>query len=169
MRPYQHLLFATDLSEADQPAALRAGELARKFRARLTLLHVIDDFPENVPINPAPENVDPASFLEARARRGLVRLACLIGRERAAKKVVFSTRSAKHVIVSVAREVDADLIVLAASGHHLMAGRLSTTSGVLNDAGCDIMLIRTPTAAQHQPASLREAPVARHGKQTARA
>ncbi len=150
MRRYHHLLFATDLSEADQAAALRAAELARSFRARLTLLHVVPDFPENVPINPAPENVDPTAFIAAHARRSLARLASLIGRTRAAQKVVFSTGSARHVIVSVARDVDADLIVLAASGHHLMGG-LNTTAGVLNDAGCDVMVLRKapPPAAAH--------------------
>jgi len=166
MRAYQHVLFATDLSEADTPAALRAAELARKFRAQLTLLHVIGDFPENVPNDPvAPENVDPATFLSARARRALARLASLIGKARTPRKVVFSTRSPKHVIVDVAREVEADLIVLGASGHHLMPNVLSTTSVVLNDAGCDVMLIRT----QRPGTTLHEALAPQRGKQVARA
>ncbi len=165
MRRYQHLLFATDLSEDDRAAALRVAELARTFRARVTLLHVVPDFPENVPLNPAPEDVDPATYIAAHARRSLARLACLIGRERATQKVVFSTGSARQIIVSVAREVDADLIVLVASGHHLVPGLVNTTSGVLNDAGCDVMVLRQ----QSQPAAPRVAPVPRRGRQPVRA
>lgn len=152
MRPYQHVLFATGLTQDDEEGAQRAAEIARRFRARLTLLHVVPDFPENVPNDPiAPETVDPAQFLVARAYRDLERLARRIGRVRAERKVVFSSGSARHAICDVARDIGADLILLAASGHHLLPGMFSaTTSGVLNDACCDVMVIRRGEAARRE-------------------
>ncbi len=165
MRPYQHVLFATDLSKGDEMGAVRAADIARKFHARLTLLHVIPEFPEDVPNDPvAPENVDPVQFLATRARRSLERLAQRIGQGRAATKVVFSTGSARHAIVNAAGEVGADLILLAASGHHMLSFLMTTTSGVLNDACCDVMVIRKGDGSAEEagpPARLRQA---RHAK-----
>lgn len=119
MSSYQHLLFATDLSKKDEEGAMRAAEIARKFRAQLTLLHIVPEYPENVPNDPiAPENIDPTEFLRARAHRALDRLARLIGRTGAKKKVIFTGGAVKQSIVEVARDIGADMILLAASGHH---------------------------------------------------
>jgi universal stress protein A len=168
MRPYQHVLFATDLSEGDEVGALRAAELARKFHARLTLLHVVPEFPEDNPVDPvAPENVDPAEFLVTRARRALERLAHRIGHPQAETKVVFSTGSAKHAIVDVAEGVGADLILLAASGHHLLPAWLTTTTGVLNDACCDVMIVRKGEDAAIELAAARRSRHSRYPRRRA--
>ena len=61
MDDYKHVLFAADLSPGGKLAAQRAARLASCCNARLTLLHVIDYFPEDVPVGSIPpENEDPA-------------------------------------------------------------------------------------------------------------
>ncbi len=124
-------------------AALRAAELARGFRAQLTLLHVIEHFLVDAPNDPIPpENIDPATFIEADVRNRLGELARRIGRPRARQQIIRSTGPATPVIVEVARKIGADLIVLASSGHehapHLLR---STPCAVLNDALCDVLVL----------------------------
>lgn len=145
MPQYRHILFATDLSPMTEAAAQRAAGLAREFRAQLTLLHVVEHFLVDAPNDPIPpENADPATFIEADARNRLGGLARRIGQRRARLTVIMSTGPATHAIVDVAREIGADLIVLASSGHehapHLLR---STPCAVLNDAPCDVLALRT--------------------------
>jgi len=69
MSNYSHVLVAVDFSEFSERAAVRAAEIAVLDRASLTLLHVIDYFPEDLPVDLiAPEDVDPAEYLENECR-----------------------------------------------------------------------------------------------------
>ncbi len=64
MQAYRHILVATDFSEFSEPAAQRAAELAQRYGADLTLIHILEHFPEDIPIDSiAPEDVDPQKFL----------------------------------------------------------------------------------------------------------
>lgn len=126
-----------------EAAARRAAALARESRAQLTLLHVVEHFLVDAPNDPIPpEDADPATFLEADAHNRLGGLARRIGQRRARLRVSMSTGPATHAIVDVAREMGADLIVLASSGHehapHLLR---STPCAVLNDAPCDVLAL----------------------------
>jgi len=76
MERYQNILCATDFSNHCRAAAERAADMARRYGAQLTLLHVVEYFPEdrsNVEI--APENVDPAAYREEKARESIAELA----------------------------------------------------------------------------------------------
>ena len=60
MKTYQHILLATDFSDAGEAAARRAVELAGCCDAKLSLLHVVDYFPEDMPVDYVnPEAVAP--------------------------------------------------------------------------------------------------------------
>ncbi len=41
MKAYKHILIATDFTKCSEEAAKRAVDLARRFNAKLTFLHVI--------------------------------------------------------------------------------------------------------------------------------
>ncbi len=144
MQTYRHILFATNLSPMTEAAVLRVAALTRGFRAQLTVLHVIEHFSVDAPNDPIPpENVDSATFLEADARNRLEHLVRQIGRRRARLMVSLSTGSATHVIVEVARNIRADLIVLASGGHeHALHLLRSTPCAVLNDAPCDVLVLQ---------------------------
>ena len=65
MERYQNILCATDFSNHCRAAAERAADMAARYGAQLTLLHVVEYFPvdrSNVEI--APENVDPAALAQ---------------------------------------------------------------------------------------------------------
>jgi len=144
MKTYQNILCATDFSQCSHMAAQRAAELAKRYAARLTLLHVVEYFPEdrsNVQI--APENADPVQFREEQAREALAELARQLGVDGAEQTVVFSTHSAKHAIVPFAREHNIDLIVLASHGHHGVTALLgSTATGLAHSSPCDVLVVR---------------------------
>ena len=49
MRQYRHILVAIDFSEISEAAAEQAFDLAGHYRAELTVLHIIEHFPEHLP------------------------------------------------------------------------------------------------------------------------
>lgn len=145
MDGYQHILLATDCSEMSNAAARRAAKLAQQYNATLTILHVVDYFPEDLPVEwIAPENVDPAGYLTDKAGAALTDLAKQLGVADARREVVMSSRAARHEIVRVAREWHADLIVVGSHGRRGVAALLgSTANGVLQSAPCDVLAVRT--------------------------
>lgn len=147
MESYRHVLVATDLSPPGEAAALRGADLAHRYQARLTLLHVIEHFPEDMPVALVPpEDIDPTAFLLGRAEASLVRLVDLLGRGEVQHKVIISTRSARHEIHEFVRASGADLLVLAFHGEHRRAGMIGSTAGaVINTAPCDVVLVRPRT------------------------
>ena len=144
MEGYQNIVCATDFSDHCKAAAERAAELARHYGARLTLLHIVENFPEdrsNVEI--APEDVDPASYCEQKAREALTQLAQYLDYGKVSQEVRFSTHSARHGIVSFAEEQRPDLIVVASHSRHGINAILGSTAyGVTHHAPCDVMTIR---------------------------
>ncbi len=144
MKCYQDILCATDFSEHARAAVARAADLARRFGARLTLLHVIDNFPEvrsneEIP----PEDEDPARYRKEQALQRLKSLAGEVGCDGADVEVRFTPLSARHEIVRFAEERGFDLIVVATHGGHGI-GRIlgSTTGGVVQVAPCDVLAVR---------------------------
>jgi len=144
MLRYSNILVATDFSPNGEYAARRAAEIAKASEATLVLLHVIDYFPEDIPIEVvAPEDQDPAAYLEAYARDKLTEMSQRIGQEDAVALVNFSTHSARHEFAHVAQRQGADLIVVGNHGQRGVAEHLgSTAAAVIHDAKCDVLIVR---------------------------
>ena len=146
MESYKHILCAMDFSEHCEAAAKRAADAARHHGAKLTLLHVVEYFPEdrsNVDI--APEDVDPRAYREQKALAALQGFSRQLGYDydKLAQEVRFSTNSAKHEIVEFAKLQGADLIVLATHGRHGIGSMLgSTACAVTHNAPCDVLTVR---------------------------
>lgn len=142
MSGYQHLLLAVDFSRDADIVGARAVDLARRYGARLSLLHVI----EQVPVDPAndlvvPEQVLVDEELQATARDALTNLAQRLGVPDAPCRVELG--STKSEIVRVAQEERADLIVVGSHGRHGLALLLgSTANAVLHAAPCDVLAVR---------------------------
>lgn len=149
MEGYQHILCAIDYSDYSEKATKRARELAQHYAARLTLLHVVENFAvdrSNEFI--APEDVDPAVYREQRARDTLAELVERLGVTEATQEVRLSPYSAKHEIVQFAKEQGIDLIVVAAHGLYGLTALLgSTAEGVAHLAPCDVLVIRAHGSA----------------------
>ena len=144
MSDYQNILVAADFTEAGESAAKRAGNFAKRFGAGLTILHVLEHFPEDMPhsIIP-PENVDAQKYLIDRAQDSLEKLCDRIEHPGATLEVVVSTRSASREIVHYAQRSGVDLIVVGAHGHGIIGMLGSTANSVLHAATVDVLVVRS--------------------------
>ena len=144
MKNYKHIVCAIDFSRHGEAACMRAIELITHYGSHLTLLHVVENFPEdrsNEVI--APEHIDPALYREGQARKELSKLATRLQYLAATHQVLFSMHAAWHEIVRFAEENKVDLIVVGSHGNHGIAAVLgSTASGVVNHAPCDVLAVR---------------------------
>lgn len=141
--PYQHILLATDFSNSAREVASRSVELARAYQAQLTFLHVVEHFPENLPVTMgASEEQDPKTYLMTLSRDRLSDLAAELGVPDTAQVVRVSHRSARHEIQRFSEESGVDLIVLGSQRHGLLGNLGSTASGLLNAVRCDLLVVR---------------------------
>ena len=146
-RSITHILVPTDFGPASDAALAYAKDLAEKYSARLSLLHVLTS-PEATGYW-TPEVYVPAS-LEARER--LARAArervenALTAEERSRCGVVIQVRagSVADDILDFAREHDVNLIVMGTHGRrglsHLLLG--SVAEHVLRRAPCPVVTTR---------------------------
>jgi universal stress protein A len=142
---YQHVLFAADFSEDALRIGERATEIARKYGARLSIIHVVEDL--NIGLSGGYELLPvlpdlPGEALLQEARAALGELAQQLGIEDAGKWVV-NAPSTKEGILGAARDHGADLIVVGSHGRHGLALLLgSTANAVLHGAPCDVLAVR---------------------------
>jgi len=143
MDGYQNILVAADFSVAGENAVKVADSLAGRFGSSLTILHVIEHFPEDQPVNVIPpEDADTQKFLTDRARSYLEKLSASIGQPGAVLEVVVSTRSANKEIVQYAQGHGIDLIVVGSHGKHGIQRMLgSTAASVMHAAIVDILVV----------------------------
>lgn len=143
MESYKHILLAVDFYEHNNTVVYRAQDLANKYQAKLSIIHVVD----NMPMIDAgygadiPFNFDLTTELMATAKKNLTKLG--------EKLVVTEDRrwlemgSPKTEIVRVANENKVDLIIVGSHGRHGLALLLgSTANGVLHHATCDVLAVR---------------------------
>ena len=144
MEDYRHILAAVDYSASGEAAARRAAGLSRVLSAELTLLHVVEHFPEDMPVDTvAPEDADPTGYREGVWEARLAELASQLRVKDADTRVVFSKHSAKYEIQRVAEQVGADVIVLGARGHHMVRRLIgSTAADLVYRAPCDVVVVR---------------------------
>ena len=144
MESYRNILLATDFSQQSERAALRSADVAKRLGAQLTVLHVIDYCPENIPPDIiSPEDLNPGEILVHRANASLATLAKRCGLNGAERKVVLTSHTAGKEIVRYAEEHGSDLIVLATHGHHGAMPLLgSTADRVVQSAPCDVLAVR---------------------------
>lgn len=142
MGAYQHLLLAVDFSPDAEVVGARAVDLAQRYGARLSLLHVV----EQVPVDPANDLVVPEQILldgqlMDNARESLQELARRLGIPDAPCRLELGTT--KNEIIRVAKEQQVDLIVVGSHGRHGLALLLgSTANAVLHAAPCDVLAVR---------------------------
>ena len=143
MESYKNILLAVDFFEHCETVANRAKDLALKYQAQLSIIHVVD----SLPITDAgygtdiPFNMDLTAELMAGAKERLAKLA---------KKLAVTEDllwlemgSPKTEIVRIAEENKVDLIVIGSHGRHGLALLLgSTANGVLHHASCDVLAVR---------------------------
>lgn len=142
MSGYTHILIAVDLTD-DSPKVVQKGqEVAKRFGAKLSLLHVL----EFIPVDPAgeallPPPVDLEGELAQGARQRLDALCTDSGLKDAPRRVEVGV--IKLEILKAIIEDKADLLVLGSHERHGLALLLgSTEKAILHKASCDVLAVR---------------------------
>jgi universal stress protein A len=143
MQAYQHILFATDFTDEALQVGARAKEIAQRYGARLSLVHVI----EPVVVSPGYDLLPvlpevPDEVLQTSSQEALRRLAERLEIQDAGQRVITGV-STKEGILEAVRELGVDLIVIGSHGRHGLALLLgSTANAVLHGAPCDVLAVR---------------------------
>ena len=142
---FRHILAPTDFSEYSKKAVGSALELARKFGAKLTILHVVE-----LPPYPVEGYVPPAvnaTFLDDLERQATQDLAQLVPEAESSNVEVVrlvAVGSPYRKIIDTAEAEQDDLIVMATAGRtgfsHLVMG--SIAERVVRTATCPVLTIR---------------------------
>jgi nucleotide-binding universal stress UspA family protein len=142
------IIAAVDLSKASTDAARTAARIARRLRARLVLVRVVEPMATTYPeIAFGSAGVMEASLREA-AEKSLAELrAGLAGEEVEVETLVF-TGSPAHAITDYAREQNARLVVMGTHGRSPAARLLvgSVAQKTMLEAPCPVLALREGAA-----------------------
>jgi universal stress protein A len=143
MGDYQHILLAVDYSEHSDYVAQRAKNLAKKYQATLSIIHVLDNIPMPDTTYGTVISLEQDSsydLLEAEKTK-LRQMAEKLGIDDANQWLVWGVP--KQEIVQIAEQENIDLIVVGSHGRHGLALLLgSTANSILHYAKCDVMAVR---------------------------
>jgi len=141
MADYRKVLVLLDLSE-DSEKVFKAGlDMASRSNASLVALHVVD----YAPVEPMGETLMPSMAIEQdlvdRSRARIDQLIARPGTANARGRVEMGNTKAE--ILRVAKEENADLIVLGSRERHGLAILVNFTDDtVLHAAHCDVLAVR---------------------------
>lgn len=147
----KNILVPTDFSDASKKALSYAVRLAQQTGGKITLLHVIEPMPV-YPEAVYPEIMESDYWLveakQALLTQGKKAFQKLRLEERIDPRLVRNTRIRQGIphqeITEAARELEADLIIIATNGRtgltHVLLG--STTERVVRHAPCPVLVVR---------------------------
>jgi universal stress protein A len=145
MEAYKHILAALDITANARQVAERSHDLASRYGARLTLIHVVEpiivdnsfDLMSSMP-------VELDDTLVRNGRTFLDKLATDLGLGEVSRRVELG--SIKGEVFRVVEELDVDLVVIGTHGRHgvgLLLG--STANAILHGTPCDVHAVRIQT------------------------
>jgi len=134
---YNHILFATDLTETSKIAAHKAWELANQFKAKLTFIHIIEPLPAygypGVTTIEAPFIDQVSDQLADYSKEFSI----------PADRQIIELGTPKFKINEYAQEKHIDLIIVASHSkkglQHLLG---STANAILHAATCDVVTVK---------------------------
>lgn len=141
MAIYTHILVALDLSDESIQVVQKAHKLAHLHNAKLTVAHVVEPlafaYGGDVPLDMS----EAQTIVEEQANLRLNKL--LDEHDIHAQLRLVSIGQTSSEIHRLAKEHEADLIVVGSHGRHGLALLFgSTANGVLHGAECDVLAIR---------------------------
>jgi universal stress protein A len=138
---YKNILFATDLTEDTEYLIDKVNMIRQLTDATLFLVHVVEPLPGYSYAYLGIEDIEGQLLNEA--RQSIEKLATKM---KVAKQNQFvEVGPTKTKVLSVAENVNADLIVCGSHGRHgfsLLLG--STANAILHGAKCDVLTVRLP-------------------------
>ncbi len=142
MAIYKHILAAIDLAPNEPRVLEQAIELSKQNDAVLSLVHVVEHVASiYISESSFPEIPDIEQRLTQAAEKNLEKTK--LDYQIPDTEPYVRVGTAKHEIVDLAKEINADLIVIGSHGRHglqLLLG--STANGILHLAACDVLAVR---------------------------
>ena len=141
MSNYKTLILAIDLSDEAEQVARKAQALAQNNQADLHIIHVIEPlsfaYGGDIPM-------DFSGIQDEIQKQSETQLADFSGKYGIpAERQHLRMGKPETEIRDLAREINADLIVIGSHGRHGLALLLgSTANGVLHGASCDVLAVR---------------------------
>ncbi|MDQ6951787.1 MAG: universal stress protein [Mariprofundales bacterium] len=157
MRPIHHILVPTDFSASATQAVNTAAELAQRFDADLTLLHIVAPqyyLPDMVPPT-MPMMTDMTAVLEEAANSRLTELQASLNSklQQITGEVKISTLKPADAICQFTDQNAIDLIVIGCHGRtglmHLLMG--STAEHVVRYASCPVLITKLEQKVKPKP------------------
>ena len=141
MGEYKHILIGVDLTVESRDVSRRAYALKVAFNAKLSCVHVIEPlslaYGGDIPMDLSTIQEQ----IQDTAKNHLAEFALSLGIGDEDRHLIFGRPETE--IHNLAKEIDADLIVVGSHGRHGLALLLgSTANGVLHGATCDVLAVR---------------------------
>ncbi len=142
--PYRRILVATDFSPHSVRALQRAKELATRYGASMTIIHVIEPLinyeSDYFMITPLENYADTEEIMYKNAQSTMEQQKKELGLEEVNSEIIWGTP--KETILTYAEAQRADLIVMGSHGRRGLARLIgSTTNGVINRAKCEVLSV----------------------------
>jgi nucleotide-binding universal stress UspA family protein len=143
----QRIIYATDFSEAAAAALPAALELARRFDAELDIVHVAERLLDVMPVTGGVEQ-DAQEEFDQPVRDHLERWIARRVPPDLNARAVLKEGDAADTILELARERDANLIVMGVHGRSAVERWLlgSVTEAVLRKAPCPVLAVPRPAS-----------------------
>ena len=143
---YKNILLATDLSPYTKKVTKKAVMLAKKFNAKLSIIHVFEYVSGACAgcdgiVSAIPVDAELINITEEQVREKLYGLAKELGIPK--KRCHLEFGSIKHAVAEKAQQVKADLLVIGSHGRHgpaLLLG--SSASAIMHNVKCDLLAVR---------------------------
>ena len=142
MANYTHILLAIDFTSAADTVTQQAMALSRTFKAKLSLVNVVEFTPMNLSSDMfLPQEVEFEQGLVEQTRQRLQQLGEKLGVDQSECFVLQG--STRQEILHLAEERNVDLIVIGSHGRQGIQRLLgSTANAVLHGAPCDVLAVR---------------------------
>ena len=138
---FKNILMATDFSEVSQHALLHALAMAKRYDAKLTVVHVAPPEAQTpIPMEPVPVEID---WQKKRGAEGLARLEGYEALHMFPHEMVLKQGSPWPEIRELIEERDIDLVVLGTHGRGVIGKLLlgSVAEQVLRHATCPVLTV----------------------------
>ncbi len=137
----KNILVPMDFSKISKKALDYAVPLAKQFGAKISVLHVMEPPPYSIDLTYLPMG---EGFPIESMKKELEALATKTIEPDLLKDVIVQVGTAFEIITNVARDLEADLIVITTHGHtglkHVFMG--STAERVVRHAPCPVLVVR---------------------------
>jgi nucleotide-binding universal stress UspA family protein len=142
----ERIICPVDFSDLSKEALAYAASFAKEYKAELLLVHVVEDV--YFPVDPTSWGFSVAAFSKERksaAEQGLTELAESSVPDEVKTETIVAAGTPFLEIIRLAKERDADLVVLSTHGRsglaHVLMG--SVAERVVRKAPCPVLVVRS--------------------------